>query len=121
MSAEDRQGIPARIEAAVRAVPGVADVYPTGALASRIVDAGARLLGVRDGDAPLVRVDDGAGVRVEAAIGVRAGDGAGDVVRAARAAIRAVLDEPGRPEPEIRLTVVHVEDGPVEGAGQRFT
>lgn len=119
MSADDRQGIPTRIEAAVRSVPGVTAVYSAGSLAMRIADAGARLLGVRDGAVPLVRVEEDAeGLRVEVAIGVRAAGGAGLVARAVHAAIRAVVDEPDRPHPVVRLTVVHVDEDPAEVDGE---
>ncbi|WP_110590457.1 hypothetical protein [Microbacterium suaedae] len=111
MSLEDRQGIPARIEAAVRDVPGVAEVYPVGSLVSRAVDVGARLLGVRDDEAPRVRVEEGiSSVRVEVAIGVRVVHGAGSVARDVHDAIRAAVGVRNEERPEIRLTVVHVDD-----------
>ncbi len=113
MTTTTRHDIPGEIEHAVRAVPGVAALYRTGSLASRIVDAGARLLGVRGDDEPLVRVEEtGDSVRVDAAIGVRASGGAGEVVRDVHDVVRAILEGWGLADPAIRLTVVHVEAEP---------
>lgn len=55
-------------------------------------------------------------MRVDAAIGVRASGGAGDVVRDVRDVVRAILEGWGFADPAIRLTVVHVEEEHPNGA-----
>ena len=105
------QNLAAAVEAATRAVPGVVRIFRTGTIVSKLVDAGARLVGVRDGDAPLVRLEQTPeGTRVEIAIGVDASAGAVEAVHRVHDALDALLAEHDiRPE-EIRVTVVHVDE-----------
>lgn len=99
------------VEASVLAVPGVTAVFRTGGAASRIADAGARLLGLRDDDSPVVRVQRSSeGVHVEIAIGVLASVGAVETVRLVHTAIAELISQEGAGPAGIRITVVHVGD-----------
>ncbi|MBO1901727.1 hypothetical protein J4H92_07145 [Leucobacter weissii] len=118
MSTASERDLAAGVEAAVRAVPGVSTVFQTGGSASKAVEAGGRLLGIRDRDAPLVRVEDTAdGTRVEVAIGVRASAAA--TAHRVRAAIEGVLSRERRPAAGVRITVVHIDEHPPAAAVQR--
>ncbi|WP_247629290.1 hypothetical protein [Microbacterium croceum] len=99
----------AAIDTAVRATPGVDDIYRSGSLISNLVGAGASALGVRNQDEPLVAVTQGDdGVRVEASVGVDSAVGAPATLAAVRNAIAALLDERGLRATAITLTVVYV-------------
>lgn len=99
------------IETGIRATPGVTALFRTGTTVSKVLDAGARLLGVRDGDAPLVRVEHAPdGVHVDVAIGVQAESGAVETVDRVHSAIRGIVAERALVLAEARLTVVHVDD-----------
>ncbi|WP_159500392.1 hypothetical protein [Microbacterium sp. 18062] len=101
----------ADIETAILAVPGVTTIFRTGSTASKVVDAGARLLGLRDDDAPLVRIEQAPeGFRVEVAIGVLASAGAVETAHRVHAAIEALTSQQRDGSAEIRITVVHVDD-----------
>ena len=102
------------IETDVRAVPGVSGVFRTGGIISKVVDAGAQLLGAQRNEVPLVRWEHHAtdGARVEAAIGVHGDMGAAETCRRVHAAITALCADRGYFPVEIRLTVVHIDDGP---------
>lgn len=101
----------ADIEAAVRTVPGVVAVYRPGSTASKVVDTAARLLGIRDEAAPLIRLAQTPdGLRVEIAIGVHASEGAPDTARRAHTAVQALLAHHSAPAAGIHLTVVHVDE-----------
>ena len=109
MSTEALAALAAAIEETVWATPGVRTVYRSGSLISNLLRAGAAALGARKEDEPIVSVvPSGAGVSVEASIGVDAGGGAGDTLRAVRAAVDSVLAERGVPRDSLTLTVVHV-------------
>lgn len=98
-----------RVEAAVRATPGVRDVYRSGSLVSNIVGAGAAAMGLRAGGDPVVVVSsDESGVRVEATLGIDFLPGAGETLRAVRAAVDEALDEEGARLSSIVLTVAYV-------------
>lgn len=114
MSMSQEQILAADVEAVVRGVPGVTAIFRSGTSVSKVVDAGARLLGIRDDDAPLVRVEETPeGIRVEAAIGVHGAARASETVRRAHAAIDALLAQHVTVPAEIHLTVVHIDDGPL--------
>lgn len=101
------------IEATVRAIPGVSAIFRSGTTVSKVIDAGARLLGIRDDDIPLVRVEqETEGLRVEVAIGVQPSAGAVETTRRVHAAIDALLAQYGIASAEIHITVVHVDDDP---------
>ncbi|MFI9486693.1 hypothetical protein ACIG47_09905 [Promicromonospora sp. NPDC052451] len=102
--------VAAEIEAALRATPGVADLYGPGSLVSNVLDAGARRLGLRDDDAPLVLVREaGTGIRVDIALGVHGTEGARATALAAHETVRGLLTDHDVPDAEIVLTVVHIE------------
>ena len=110
MNTPDDLMLAADIEAAVRAVPGVAVVYRAGSTLSKAVDATTRLVGLRDEDAPLIdleRAEDGVKVRI--AIGVHASDGAAATARRAHAAVQALLAPQSAGDADVHLTVVHVD------------
>lgn len=101
------------IETAVRAVPGVTTIFRTGGIISKVVDAGAQLFGAQQNEAPLIRWEHTPdGPRAEAAIGVLAAVGAAETGRRVHAAIAALCSSRGCTPVEIRLTVVHIDDGP---------
>lgn len=108
------------IETAIRAVPGVASIFRTGGIISKVVDAGAQLLGAQPNVAPLVRWEHTPdGPRAEAAIGVLAAAGAAETSRRVHAAIAALCTGRGCAPVEIRLTVVHIDEGPRDLASRR--
>lgn len=99
----------AAIDAAVRATPGVDDIYRSGSLISNLVGAGAAALGVRGTDEPLVAVVEGDdGVRIEVSVGVDFAVSAPATLAAVRNAITALLDARGLRTAAITLTVVYV-------------
>jgi hypothetical protein len=105
--------VAAEIEAAVRATPGVADLYGPGSLVSSVVDAGARGLGLRDAVAPLVVVrQEGDGTRVDIAMGVHAVTGATVTTQTVHRVVRDLLAAREQQDARIVLTVVHVHDSP---------
>lgn len=98
-----------RIDAAVRATPGVRDLYRSGSLVSNIVGAGAAALGLRDGAEPVVAVSsEGSGVRVEATLGIDFLPGAHETLHAVRAAVGEVLEAEGVSLSSLALTVAYV-------------
>jgi len=107
------QAMAADIETTVRAVPGVTSIFRTGGIISKVVDAGAQLLGPPQNEVTLVRWEHHAaeGSRVEAAIGVCAGAGAAETSRQVHAAITALCTHRGYFPVEIHLTVVHIDEG----------
>ncbi|MDR7384976.1 hypothetical protein [Promicromonospora iranensis] len=110
--------IAAEIEDALRSVPGVCDLYRSGSLVANVADAGARRLGLRDDDTPLVLVQDaGAGLRVDAAMGVHISSGATATMLAAHRAVRDLLTGHELRDAHIVLTVVHVDDSPSPAHG----
>ncbi|WP_353111524.1 hypothetical protein [Microbacterium sp.] len=107
----DSRDTAAGIEEAIRAVPGVASILRTGNPVANVLDAGARALGIRDEEAPLVRVaSTPEGVEVEAAIAVRPGTNAADTAREVFAAVTTVVAEQGGRAADVRITVAHVGD-----------
>lgn len=114
MTEPTSQTMAADIETAVRAVPGVTTIFRTGGIISRVVDAGAQLLGTPEDEVPLIRWEHHAveGSRVEAAIGVHNGAGAADTSCQVHAAITMLCADRGYFPVEVRLTVVHIDDGP---------
>lgn len=101
------------IESAIRAVPGVASIFRTGGILSKVADARTQLFGAQQNEAPLIRWEHGPeGRRVEAAIGVHACAGATETSRRVQAAIAAMCAGRGYTSVEISLTVVHIDDGP---------
>lgn len=110
MSTQERVALAAAIEVAVRATPGVRNVYRSGSLISHLLRVGAEALGVRNEDEPIVSVVPSAdGVSVEASIGVDAGARSADTLRAAQVAVDSLLAARGARRDSITLTVVHVQ------------
>lgn len=101
----------ADIEAAVRAISGVSAIYRAGGIISKVIDAGAQLLGVQPREAPLVRWEDTSdGARVDIAIGVHGSAGAAGTSRRVHDAIDALCADRGYAAVQIRITVVHVDE-----------
>ncbi|WP_156174900.1 MULTISPECIES: hypothetical protein [Leucobacter] len=97
-----------QIEAIVRAVPEVEDLYRSGSVLTNALQLGAEAIGVRDGAAPLAELSERDGERyVEIAIGVRAGAGVPQTLEHVHEALRGVTAERGI---ALRLTVVHIAD-----------
>lgn len=100
-----------QVEAAVRATPGVTGVYAAGTPVARAIGAGARGLGVRREDTPLVVVRRSAGeTRVDIAVGVGLADGAAATTRAVHLAVRELLTAQGVGDAHITVAVVHVTE-----------
>jgi hypothetical protein len=112
MNRSERAALAARIDEETRAVPGVADVYrAANNVLAKIVDAGARLLGVGDEDAPIVTVHSSAGqLTVHLAIGVHASGSAVDTVRRVHRRVDDLLAAAGETDATVEITVVHVDD-----------
>ncbi|WP_369374147.1 hypothetical protein AB1046_08140 [Promicromonospora sp. Populi] len=114
MSTAQGAQVAAEIEAAVRAVPGVADLYGPGSLVSNVVDVTARHLGLRDTAAPLVLVrQDGSGIQVEIAMAVHSTAGATVTSHTVHRVVRDLLTAREQQDARIVLTVVHVPDIPL--------
>ncbi|WP_020018005.1 hypothetical protein [Promicromonospora sukumoe] len=111
MNGEQQTDIAARIEAAVRATAGVTGVYAAGTAVSKVIGAGARGLGVRRDDAPLVVVRQAAGgTRVDIALGVGLAAGATTTTRAVQRTVRDLLAAHGLPDAHVTVAVVHVTE-----------
>ena len=105
--------VAAEIEAAVRAIPGVADLYRPRSLVSNAVDASARRLGLRDADASLVLVQQtGEEFQVDIAMGVHSAAGATVTTQMVHRVVRDLFTEREQEDARIVLTVVHVQDSP---------
>ena len=116
---KDRE-LAADIETTVRAIPGVTALFRTGSIVSKVVDAGAQILGIQDDGAPLIRLErPPEGPRVEVAIGVCATVGAVETSGRVHAAIGALCTDQGFNPAEIRVTVVHIDDTPTKGSSRR--
>lgn len=116
MTTSQESALAADIELTARAIPGVAALFLAGSLASNMVDAGARAIGLRDDSDPLIRLEQTPeGMRVDIAIGVQAHVGAVETVRRVQAAVRAVIEEHHRAAADIRITVVHINDTTRQG------
>jgi hypothetical protein len=106
---EDERALAAAFEAAVRAVPGVTNVFRSGSLVGNAMAAAAEHLGWGEGGAPLVSVAlDAEGVSVEVSLGADASSAVGDTVRAVQRAIDEVAHAAGTAVTSCRATVVHV-------------
>lgn len=116
MTTSHEHTVGADIERAVRAVSGVAALFRAGTLASNVLDAGARVIGIRDDLAPFVRLDQTPdALRVDIAIGVHQYAGAVETIRRVQTAARAVIEEQHLASAKIRITVVHINDTPRQG------
>lgn len=101
------------LEAAVRTVPGVVEVYRTGTPVARAIAVGGERLGIGAAPQPLVSIERaGDGIQVEVSLGVSGSVGAGDTVAAATVVLSALLAERGCTAPELRITVVHISEVP---------
>lgn len=110
--------VAAEIEAVVRAVPGVADLYRPGSPVSNVLDAGARRLGLRAHAVPLVRVQRGDGeAQVEIALGIHSAAGAAATTQAVYRVVRDLLAVREHADARIVLTVVHVHELPLAAEG----
>lgn len=115
MEPADRE-LAADIEATVRAVPGVTEVFRMGGLVPRVIDAGGQTLGIQHDETSHVRVERSAdGDRVQVAIGVDSSAGAVETTRRIQAAIGALGAAQGAALTEIRVTVVHIDDTSMKG------
>lgn len=107
--------VAAEIEVAVRSVPGVSDLYRPGSLVSNVMDRGARRLGLRDDAGPVVLVrQSGPELRVGVALGVHPSPSAAVTTSTVHNAVRHLLTQQGLGDAHIVVTVVHVDDSPVD-------
>jgi len=119
MTTSQERTLAADIERAARAEPGVAALFRAGTLASNVLDAGARVIGIRDDSDPLIRLEQTPErLRVDIAIGVQEHAGAVETIRHVQAAVRAVIEERHRAPADLRITVVHITDTPRQGGHQ---
>lgn len=106
---EDRE-LAAAVDAAVRAIPEVTNVFRSGALASQAIAAAAERLGLRGVEASPVsvrRVDEGA--EVEVSLGIALSADLPETLRRAHEAVAAALAVAGVGVAELRITVVHMQ------------
>ncbi len=107
------------IDTTVRAIPGVTALFSSRGAASNLVDAGAKVLGIRAADTSPIRLEHAeGGPRVEIAIGVQAAAGAVETSCRVQAAIRALCAAQNVVLSEIHVTVVHIDDTPSKGLPQ---
>ncbi|WP_240747279.1 hypothetical protein [Microbacterium sp. K24] len=110
LTADARAALAARVEAVVRATPGVRNVYRSGSLISNLLRAGAAALGTGGEGGPIVSVASGAdGIAVEASLGLDVHSHASAVLHSAYAAIDTLLRAEGLVRESITLTVVYVQ------------
>lgn len=111
MNTSQKQTLATDIEVAVRAIPGVSTLFRSGTLVSNAIDAGARLIGIREDSAPRVQLEQAPdGLRADIAIGIRERAGAVETIRRVEAAVRAVIAERNSEPADIRITVVHIDE-----------
>jgi hypothetical protein len=111
MTISQEHALTAHIERTIRATPGVAALFRAGSLVSNVIDAGARVIGIRGESEPLIRLEHTPeGLRVDIAIGVEGHAGAVETIRHVGAAVSVVVEEWHRAPAEIRITVVHITD-----------
>ena len=116
MTTSQEHALAADIEIATRAMPGVTALFRPGALASNVLDAGARAIGLRDDSDPFVRLEQRPeSLGVDIAIGIQEQAGAVETIRRVSAAVRAVIAEHHPAAAEIRITVVHINDTTTQG------
>lgn len=110
MANSDLDGLAPTIEEAVRATPGVANLYRSGSLASNLVANAMKRLSPRAGDGSLVALSRGeGGIAVEVSVGVEETAAMTETLHAAHAAIAAVLAAAGEPFAGAKVTVVRVQ------------
>ncbi|WP_046012480.1 hypothetical protein [Microbacterium sp. SA39] len=110
MTPAARAEFAADVERALRATPGVRNVYRSGSLISHLLRAGAAALGSRDDGSPIVSVVAGdRGVVVEASVGIDFSAPANVTLRSAYTAVDAQLRAAELPRESITLTVVYVQ------------
>lgn len=113
MSTEHRAVSAEDIDAAVRAVPGVSDLFPAGGVGEVVRELGATALGIGGDGAPRVRVSESpGGIEVELAVGVAESAGAVATCAEVEHAIRVLFEVRDVPLRELRVTVVLVDDSP---------
>ncbi|MEB4613712.1 hypothetical protein OOT08_03575 [Leucobacter sp. M11] len=98
------------IEAAILATPGVTTIFRTGTTASKLAEAGARLLGIRDAKTPLVAIErTSEQVSVDVSIGVTGPASVVDTVCRLHTVIDALITQETGGPAEIRITVAHID------------
>lgn len=118
MTQSPRTDLAAAIETTVRAVPGVTAIFRSGGTPHKVLEAGARLVGLQDADAPLVRVEESPQhISVDVAIGVGEDAGAVATTERVRSVVAAVLPQDQNLTSEVRITVVHIDEVAAPQAG----
>lgn len=102
-------GLSHDIETAIRAVPGVTEVFRTGGILSNVVNSGSAFLGVRQDEPRIGWRETPDGPYIEVGIGVNAAAGAVDTSHRVHEAITALCTDRGSSPAGVRITVVHVE------------
>ncbi len=111
MTEDDIRKLIDDIDTTVRAIPGVTGLFSPRGAGAKLVDAGARMLGIRPDDTSLIHLEQTEdGARVEVAIGVQAAAGAVETSCRVQAEIRALCAEQHVVLSEIHVTVVHIDD-----------
>lgn len=107
----------ADIEAAILATPGVTAVFRTGSTTAKIIASGATVLGLRETNNPLVRIESTTEqISVEVSIGVTGAVSVIDTVKRLHSLISAMSTQITGQPTETRITVAHIDETPV---GQR--
>lgn len=102
------------VERALLGIRGVVHLYPAGSALSRAVDLGAAAWGAGELRSR-VRVDDAsATAQITVSLGVSAGRPVLETLGDVTEALAALYAEADRPEPILHLTVVHLDDRPLE-------
>lgn len=108
MIPQERLDLATRLEAVVRAVPGVTNLYRSGSLVSNLIGDGAAALGVRAAAGPLITITESDDrLAVEASLGVAGDVGSAVTLRAVRAAIAAATAPVAV---SVHLTVAYLHD-----------
>lgn len=110
MNAATLAAIAAELEAVVRSDPAVAEVYRARSVVVQSIAAGARAIGGQKPELSLVRLTWASDVlRAEISLGLRSGNSVSETVLRVHAACVAALTDRGFQDPEIILTVAHIE------------
>lgn len=99
-------------------MPGVTAIFHSGGTPRNVLEAGARLVGIQDADAPLVRVEESPEqISVDVSIGVGEDAGAVATTERVRSVVAAVLPQDPDLTSEVRITVVHIDEVAAPQAG----
>lgn len=105
------------VEQVVRAVPGIAALYPTGSAVMKLLDGAARAMGLIEATSPIGVDLDGSALQVRISVGIHRESGTLVTVREIHDAVHALLGSRGVTDPRIEVTVARIADAPLVEAG----